>query len=65
MYARRVYMHLKPNSVAEFTGEDREGRHSHPSKTEGIPRRNHVRCSVRNGSVRDQFVGSSGKRGGL
>ena len=65
MYARRVYMHLKPNSVAEFAQRVEKDiipncfENSRGSKTRSrlLP--------IWNGSVRDQFVGSGGKRRGL
>ena len=65
MFARRVYMHLKPNSVVRLDPEAGEGNHSPSSKAEGIPGRNHLHSSDRNGGVWSESVGSRGKCGSL
>ena len=65
MFARRVSMHLKPNSVAEFTQTAGERSHSLASKTERVPGRNHVCRPGRNEGVRNQFVGQQRERGNL
>jgi len=57
MFARSAYMHLKPNSVAEFTQRLEKDVLPLLRKQERIPRRNHARRPGRHGGVRNQFVG--------
>ena len=57
MFARRVSMHLKPNSVRN-SPRDSNSKFSLASKTERVQGRNHVYRPGRNESVRNQFVGN-------
>ena len=65
MFARRVYMHLKPNSAAEFTQRLEKDILPLLRKQKGFQDEITFRWPWRHGSVRDQFVGQAGKCRGL
>ena len=65
MFARRVSMHLKPNSVAEFTQRLEKEIIPLLRKQKGFQDEITFVGSGRNGSVRNQLVGHSRERGSL
>ena len=46
MYARHVALHLKPNTLSDFTKTFDTECASHPAEAKGIPGRNHI-CDPR------------------
>jgi hypothetical protein len=65
MFARRVYMHLKPNSVVEFTQRLEKDILPLLRKQRGFQDEITFVASGRQGSVRNQFVGQGGECRGL
>ncbi len=57
MFARRVYMHLKPNSVAEFTQRLEKDVLPLLRKQKGF--QDEMTFVGQSGSIRDQCVGQS------
>jgi hypothetical protein len=65
MFARRVSMQLKPNSVAEFTQRTEKDILPLLRKQVGFKDENHIYRPGGNESVRNQFVGQQRARRSL
>ena len=63
MFARKVSMHLKPNSVAEFTQRVEKDVLPLLRKQKGF--KDEITCVTPGRSVRNQFVGKQRERGNL
>ena len=57
MFARSISIHLKPNSVADFTQTDRKGNPSDASEAKGLPGRSDVRRPGGHGSLSESVCG--------